>query len=428
MPEGWELMSHKELDRLQVLEALARRAMSQAEAAGHLGLSMRQVKRLVRRYRQHGVEGLVLRRRGRPANNTITTARRDAMMTIVGLHFADFGPTLAAEKLREMHHLVVSKETLRRWMIDAGLWRYTTRKQPRTHPSRPRRPRFGELIQVDGSPHDWFEGRAPACTLIVFIDDATSHLTDLALVPAETTQACMEALQRHLARYGRPLAVYSDKHSIFRTNHPDHGGELTQFTRVLKTLDTEPIHAHSPQAKGRVERANQTLQDRLVKELRLHSISDLAAANGFLPAFIKRYNERFGRAALNPDDAHRPVLHDCADLQLIFTRHYQRRLSKNLGIRFQNTEYQLTEIGQGHRLRGARVTVCEAFDGTVTLLKAGRVLLHRVLSAGEPPTPIETGKSVQRVVERAILKQAGQAPFKPAPDHPWRRAAVPSRA
>jgi len=369
-----------------------------------------------------------LRRRGRPANNTITTARRDAMMTIVGLHFADFGPTLAAEKLREMHHLVVSKETFRRWMIDAGLWRSTTRKQPRTHPSRPRRPRFGELIQVDGSPHDWFEGRAPACTLIVFIDDATSHLTDLALVPAETTQAYMEALQRHLARYGRPLAVYSDKHSIFRTNHPDHGGELTQFTRVLKTLDIEPIHAHSPQAKGRVERANQTLQDRLVKELRLHSISDLAAANGFLPAFIKRYNERFGRAALNPDDAHRPVLHDCADLQLIFTRHYQRRLSKNLGIRFQNTEYQLTEIGQGHRLRGARVTVCEAFDGMVTLLKAGRVLLHRVLSAGEPPTPIETGKSVQRVVERAILKQAGQAPFKPAPDHPWRRAAVPSRA
>ncbi len=210
-------------------------------------------------------------------------------MNLVRRHYVDFSPTFAHEKLTEVHHLAFSVETLRQWMIAAGLWLAKSRKKARVHQRRPRRPCVGELVQIDGSPHDWFEERAERCTLLVFIDDATSRLMALRFVPAETTQAYMETLRACLDQHGRPVALYSDKHSIFRVNHPEHEGEVTPFSRALKTLDIEPIHAHTPQAKGRVERASQTLQDRLVKELRLRHINDMGQANAFLPEFIETY-------------------------------------------------------------------------------------------------------------------------------------------
>ena len=199
-------------------------------------------------------------------------------------------------------------------MIAEGLWKPRVRKSARINQRRPRRPCRGELVQIDGSPHDWFEGRGPRCTLIVFIDDDASELMALRFAPAETTQAYMETLRAYLAQHGRSVAPYSDKHSIFRVNHPDHEGELTQFTRVLRTHGIEPIHANTSQTKGRVERANQTLQDRQVKELRLGGISDIDAANAFLPGFLSDYNLRFAVPPQNPTDAHRPVLHDPQEL------------------------------------------------------------------------------------------------------------------
>jgi len=300
MTEAYITMSHKELDRLEIIQAVAGKQLKQLEAARRLGLSVRQVKRLVQRYRDEGAAGLVSRRRGRRANNALADGVRQAVLALVRKHYADFGPTLACEKLAERHGHLLSVETLRQWMIADGLWAPKRRRQARIHPRRPRRPCLGELVQIDGSPHDWFEGRGPRCTLIVFIDDATGRLMALRFAPAETTQAYMETLAQHLEQHGRPVALYSDKHSIFRVNRPDREGELTQFSRALKTLDIAPIHANSPQAKGRVERANQTLQDRLVKELRLRGIDDIDAANDFLPAFMADYNARFAVAPQTP--------------------------------------------------------------------------------------------------------------------------------
>jgi hypothetical protein len=384
---------------------------------------VRQIKRLVMRYRQQGASGLVSGHRGKRPNNAIAEAVRRQIMDIIREQYADFGPTLACEKLVERHHYSLSGETLRQWMIADGLWQPKRRRQARIHQRRPRRPCLGELVQIDGSPHDWFEDRGPWCTLIVFIDDATSRLLALRFVPAETTQAYMETLSHCLDQHGRPVALYSDKHSIFRVNHPEREGELTQFSRALKTLDIEAIHANSPQAKGRVERANQTLQDRLVKELRLRGIHDIAAANAFLPEFVVDYNARFAVEPQSPANAHRPLLHSAEELALILCLHHSRMLSKNLTFQFKNREYQLQRQGKGYRLHRAAVTVCEAFDGAVTVLHSGHTMPYRLLDEGQPPIPLDDEKSIHHTVDQAKARQAAKPDYKPAPDHPWKRSA-----
>lgn len=415
-------MSHKELDRVGVIRKVVDGALVQREAALQLGLSVRQVKRLIRAFRIDGAGGLVSRHRGRPSNNRIAASVQDHFIDLVRTHYHDFGPTLAHEKLVEQHDFGHSVETLRAWMIAEGLWRPRQRRRASIHQRRPRRPCRGELVQIDGSPHDWFEGRAPRCCLIVFIDDATGELGALRFVPAESTQAYMETLEGYLAIHGRPVALYSDRHGIFRVNHPDREGELTQFSRALKTLDIGAIHANTPQAKGRVERANQTLQDRLVKELRLSGISDIDAANAFLPAFAADYNQRFAKTPQSSTDAHRSVLHSPEELELIFSIHHTRKLSKNLTCQFHNREYQITGQGKGYRLRGTLVTLCEAFDGSITVLSNGQTLSYRLLEQGQPPIPIEDEKSVHARIDQIKQQQATKPAYKPPPDHPWKRA------
>lgn len=423
MTKGTIVMSYQEIDRLTVIQSTITRQLTQDKAAEQLGISVRQVKRLVRAYRREGAVSLTSKQRGRRPNNAIDDSIRKQALALIKERYADFSPTFAHEKLTELHGLSFSVETLRQWMVSEEIWQAKSRKQLRTHQRRPRRPCVGDLIQIDGSPHDWFEGRSSRCTLIVFIDDATSQLMVLRFVPTETTKAYMEALQEYLERYGRPVSLYSDKHSIFRVNYPEHEGELTQFSRALKTLDIEPIHANTPQAKGRVERANQTLQDRLVKEMRLRGIDNSEAANAFMGEFIQDYNARF---AVNPQsevNAHRTVLHSTEELGLIFTLHHTRKLSKNLTIQFKNREYQLKGEGQGYRLRKAAVTVCEAFDGDITILHHGRSLSWRLLAEGEPPIPLDDEKSVQHTVDQAKANQLDRLAYKPAPDHPWNRMA-----
>lgn len=413
----------KEVDRLEVIREVAARRLRQREGAERLRMGVRQVKRLVRRLREEGAKGLRSRRRGRRAPNAIGPEVRGEMMALVRERYEDFGPTLAHEKLTEVHGYGVSVETLRQWMIADGLWQGRQRSAARVHQSRPRRPALGELVQIDGSPHAWFEDRGLRCTLIVFIDDATSRLMALRFAEAETTEAYMRTLRGYLDVYGRPVAVYSDKHSIFRVNQHDREGDVTQFTRVLKTLDIEPIHAHTPQAKGRVERANGTLQDRLVKELRLRGIQDITSANAFLPRFMDDYNRRFAVAPHSPCDAHRPVLHEPAELDLIHSLHSERKLSRNLTVRYNNREYQIQGQGRGYRLRGSTVTVCEDFDGGVSLLCQGKSLDYRVLAEGAAPIPTDDEKSVWGTVEKARRHQRKRPRYKPAPDHPWNRWA-----
>ena len=229
---------------------------------------------------------------------------------MISAHYADFGPTLASEKLLERHGIHVSKETVRKLMIEAGIWRTRAQRKPKIHQPRLRRPCFGELIQIDGSEHRWFEGRAPSCTLLVFIDDATGQLVGMHFCHAESTFEYMNVTKRYLLEYGKPVAFYSDKHTVFRVNKAGatHDEGITQFGQALHDLNIESICANSPAAKGRVERANGTLQDRLVKEMRLARISSIADGNAFLQEFRLDYNVRFGRAPASDHDAHRKLI------------------------------------------------------------------------------------------------------------------------
>ena len=417
-----------EVDRVAVVSQVAERRLSQREAAGRLGLGVRQVKRLVARYRERGAEGLASGHRGKRSNNAIDASVRRAVMELVRERYRDFGPTFACEKLVECHGHRLSSETLRRWMIEDGLWEAKARRGVREHPSRPRRECVGDLVQIDGSPHDWFEGRGPGCTLIAYVDDATTRLLAAGFFAEETTEAYMRTTRAHLEAHGRPVAYYSDRYSVFRVNRKGGEDRPTQFSRALRTLDVAAIHAGSPQAKGRVERANRTFQDRLVKEMRLRGIDGMAAGNAYLPAFMADFNRRFAVAPRNPADAHRAVLHDARELDLILCEQHARKVTKGLTISFEGDTYQVTGHGKGYRLRGAAVTVCKGFDGAVTVLRDGRELPVRLLGEGGEPLPVEDGKTVRLRVDRAKAAQRSRRNWKPAPDHPWRRGFQPEAA
>ena len=282
-------MSRTEIDRMSVLQDLAASRIEVADAATLMGVGRRQVFRLGKAFARHGPEALVSRRRGRPSNHSYPSAWRAEVLGIIRERYPDFGPTLAAEKLAELHGIHLGRETLRQWMIAAGLWKDRRARLKAVHQPRYRRDCFGELIQIDGSEHWWFEGRGPQCTLLVYIDDATSRLMHLQFVESESTFDYFAATRAYLERYGKPVAFYSDKHSIFRVSREDaaSGVGMTQFGRALSELNIEILCANTSQAKGRVERAHHTLQDRLVKELRLAGISTVEAANAFLPGFVQ---------------------------------------------------------------------------------------------------------------------------------------------
>ena len=256
-------MSRTEIDRMGVLHDLADGRIKIAEASRLMGLGRRQVFRLAKGYGKHGPEALVSRRRGRPSNRCYSTALRTEVIGIIKDRYSDFGPTLAAEKLAELHGINLACETLRQWMIVAGLWKDRRARLKPVHQPRHRRDCVGELIQIDGSEHWWFETRGPQCTLLVYIDDATSRLMHLQFVESESTFDYFLATRAYLERHGKPVAFYSDKHGVFRVNKKDAvGGDgMTQFGRALHALNIDIICANSSQAKGRVERANATLQD-----------------------------------------------------------------------------------------------------------------------------------------------------------------------
>src|SRR5881628_2522891 len=265
-----------ELDRLQIMTQLAERRLTRRRAAALLGLSERQVRRLYRVFRRDGAKGLASRRRGRPSNRRLAQTVREQALTLVRERYADFGPTFAHQKLTEENALTLSVETLRAWMIAAGLWVARTQRAPRSYPPRIRRACLGELIQIDGSEHAWFEDRGPRCTLLVYVDDATSRVMELCFAESESTFDYFRATRRYLERHGKPMAFYSDRLSVFHVHARDQaqgGPGVSQFGRALRALNIASICANSPQAKGRVERANGTLQDRLVKELRLRGLS-----------------------------------------------------------------------------------------------------------------------------------------------------------
>ena len=369
-----------ELDRLQLMTRIAERRLTRRRAAALLGLSERQVRRLYRAFRQDGAKALASRRRGRPSNRRLATATRDDALRLVRERYGDFGPTFAHQKLTEEHGLVLSVETLRGWMTVAGLWVPRAQRTRRSQPPRPRRACFGELVQIDGSEHAWFEDRGPGCTLLVYVDDATSRLMELCFVDVESTFDYFRATRRYLERYGRPMAFYSDRLSVFHVHARDRahtGPGLSQFGRALRELNIELLCARSPEAKGRVERANGTLQDRLVKELRLRGLNDPVAAAPFLPEFMADYNRRFAKPPAVAYDAHRPLRPE-DDLTQLFTLQETRRISRQLTVHYKRDLYVLDDSIATRRLRGATALVSEAEDGTVTIRANGHRLAARL--------------------------------------------------
>ena len=412
MAVGWVLMSERELNRIEVLSQVVDRRMTPITAATVLGLSRRQVHRLLKTFQTEGAAAIRHKARGRCSNNRITPGVRDYAIALVKEHYADFGPTLAAEMLADHHDLKVSRETLRKWMSGAGIW--LSRKQRRTfHQPRLRRECYGELIQIDGSDHRWFEDRGPPCTLLVFIDDATSTLMELRFVPSESTFSYFEALESYLLRHGRPVAFYSDKHSVFRIPKPNEQlNGMTQFGRALAELNIEILCAHSSQAKGRVERANRTLQDRLVKELRLADISDIEAANAFLPGFVERFNAKFAKVPARPDNLHRALNIEPDRLSEVFCLRDKRYVTKDLSLKYDRKRLRLEVNDLTRGLVGKYVDVYEYGCGRIQVRTKGVALPHVIFDQDQRVThaAITENKRLGAVLAHIKVEQEKQPP------------------
>lgn len=414
-------MSQRELSRLEVIQRAYRKTLTQAQAADLLDLSLRQVKRLCKAYKAAGARALISQRRGRPSNNRLPAQVTGQARELLRTRYYDFGPTLAHEKLAEAHGLRLGVESVRQLMIREGLWQPRRARKAVVHQLRERRARLGELVQIDGSPHDWFEGRAPKCTLLVMVDDATSRLMHLQFVEAETTFHYFAAVRAYLSLHGKPRAFYSDKFSVFRVNIPNalSGTGLTQFGRAMKELSIELICAHSPQAKGRVERANQTLQDRLVKELRLRSISSVGEANAYLPEFIADFDARFSVSPRSAADAHRPLAAtECLDRILVLCE--RRTLSKNLTISYHNMIYQISTRRAAYTMRGAHVEVRETSGGEIAIEYKGQALSYNIFSEQEQrQAQVTPSKLIDAALSRPA--QTGKRKtYHPPMSHPWK--------
>ncbi|THH38519.1 ISNCY family transposase [Aliishimia ponticola] len=371
---GWVMMSESELNRLEVLAQVDDGRLSVDNAAHMLCLTRRQVFRLLKRYRQDGASAIRHKSRGQAPNNQIHSAKRDYALSIIKEQYADFGPTLAAEMLSAHHGFKVSRETVRKWMVEDGIW--LSRKQRRAiHQPRWRRECYGELIQIDGSDHRWFEDRAPPCTLLVFIDDATSTLMELRFVTSKSTFSYFEALKSYLLKHGRPVAFYSDKHTVFRVPKPnEHMTGMTQFGRALAKLNIEIICANSSQAKCRVERANRTLQDRLVKELRIAGTSKIEDGNAFLAGFVERCNAKFAKAPAKPDNLHRALNIEPDRLAEDFCLRDKRYVTRDLTLKYDCKRIRLEVNDLTRGLVGKYVDVHEMPDGRIQVRAKGVAL------------------------------------------------------
>jgi len=408
------MMSGKELRRVHVIRQVLEKQLTQGEAAVCLGLSDRQIRRLSKRVKQEGDQGLVHRRRGKPSNRRIAEPAKAKMLRLYETHYGDFGPTLAVEKLAERHGLSVSDETLRGWLQAKGVTHFQRRKRPH-RAWRARKAHVGELVQLDGSHHDWFEGRGPRCVLMAYIDDASSRVF-ARFYDYEGTIPALDSFQRYIRQYGIPLAVYADKHTTYRSPaEPTVEEQLagtkpkTQFGQALGELGVELIAAHSPQAKGRVERLFQTFQDRVSKEMRLAKVSTIEAANQFLAAYLPRYNQQFAVPPAQAVDLHRPTPTD-RTLETYLCIKTRRCLRKDFTIAHQGKLFQIHDT-----IRATHVQVEQRIDGTMRLTHHGRALGFHAIAARPGP------------VAKATPRPRSRRAVTPRPDHPWRTRLWPDR-
>ena len=461
-------MSQRERDVLKTMALVMSGKRTQREAGRLIGLSERQVRRLLRRLEAAGDGGVVHQLRGRPSNNRFDASKRDRALALCRTRYAGFGPTLAAEKLCEVDGIDVSVETLRGWLFSEGLWQ-RKRHRDKHRQRRVRRSCFGEMVQADASEHDWLEGRGPILTLVGMIDDATDKVV-LRFHGSETTQAYMDVLERWIRKFGRPLSWYSDRHGIFRAEESVEGYDEkqsvpTQFSRALGELGIQLILANSPQAKGRIERLWKTCQDRLVKELRLARAATIDEANAVLEKFMQWFNRRCANKPASENDAHRAIGE--LDLKAILSIHQERVVMNDYTIRFESRVYQLRPPALPG-LRKGRVIVEQRRDATMKIRFKGRYLPFepagdssaRQNAAATPgalppdprsltheliPVSRQANSPVKKKTGPFTVHQAGRRsgrtpalpcppagkavgnsnkPWRPAPTHPWRKTAV----
>ena len=402
-------MTEEELKRKTVVEQAIDKRITQKEGARRIGVTERQFRRILSKYRQNGDIGLVSGHRGKPGNRKLSEEVRSAIGEFI--HdpiYQDFGPTLLNEKLEENRMIIICKETLRQIMIEEGSHHPKTRKK-KSHPSRERREHRGELVQIDGSYHAWLEERGPKACLLLFVDDATSAVLAAEFVEHESFFAYAGLCKSYFRTTGTPVAFYTDKFSVFKVNSRSsiYKDPVTQFKRALDSLGIDLICANSPQAKGRVERANQTFQDRLVKELRLKGIDHYQAANAFLPEFVRFYNRKFAVLPRSTADDHLP-LDPSIDLDFLFSIHVSRMISKDLQIQVNNLTYQILTHRPPQYLANREVLVSVNETGSVSAYLNGQLLSLQVCHKQPKQPRIVDSKSMDHDV------------YIPPVDHPWR--------
>lgn len=402
------MLSQEELKRLHVVKKVLEKKVKQREAAEILGVSTRQIRRLTKRIKREGDAGIVHKSRGKPSNRKIPEETKKMIKELYRKEYGDFGPTLAAEKLLERHKLRISDETLRLWLIESGDWK-VKRKKKQHRQWRERKHHYGEMVQIDGSHHYWFEGRGPECVLMGYIDDATGKVFGR-FYEYEGTIPAMESCRRYMRKYGIPMSIYLDKHTTYKSPVKDPGyyGEtrkesLSQFERAMKELGVEVIHAHSPQAKGRVERLFKTFQDRVVKEMRLRGIKSIEEGNKFLEYYLPIYNRRFAIKAKGRENFHRK-LPKGFKLDTILCRKTERTVRNDFTVSHKGVLYQITESTDAKK-----VTVEERINGLLLITYKGTNLKFR----GITQRPGNEPRQKQRI--RSKKK------YTPPAKHPWRK-------
>lgn len=398
------VMSRKEARRLYVLRKVMEGELKQVEAAGMLSMSTRQIRRIVERIRDEGDKGVIHKLRGEESNRKTAYKVKDKIIRLYRKKYEGFGPTLAAEKFHELDGIAVSDETLRLWLTESGDWK-KARKRLCHRQWRERRAHQGEMVQIDGSKHDWFEGRGPKCVLMGYIDDASGKAFGR-FYEYEGTKPAMDSFMRYTQGYGLPLSIYLDRHTTYKSPKKEISGDdkesLSQFERAMEELGVEVIHAYSPQAKGRIERLFGTLQDRLVKELRLKGVKSIDEANVFLETYLSEYNSRFTVEPRETADLHRKVSKGL-NLQSILCIKTERRLNNDFTVAYDNKFYQIEE-----KIKTATVIVEERLDGTMVITHNGLVLACKEL----PERPKK---------QRRLSIPKNKVHYKPPADHPWRR-------
>lgn len=407
-------MSQKELKRLHVIHKVLEEKLKQIDAAHILGISDRQIRRIVKRAREEGDEGIMHKSRGRGSNRALPKKTKERVIKLYRERYRDFGPTLAREKLIEINKIKIGIQTLRNWLIEEGVWQVTHRR--RKHRMwRQRKYHFGEMIQIDGSHHKWFEDRGPECVLMGYVDDATGTVY-VRFYEYEGTVPAMDSFKRYVKKYGIPYSIYLDKHTTYKstakpTIEEELNGEapLSQFGRAVKELRVEVIYAHSPQAKGRIERLFNTFQDRLIKEMRIRGIKNIEEANKFLETYLLIYNKRFSIAPMEKGDFHRPLPKDM-DLNCVLCMKTECTLRNDFTIVYDKNLYQIMD-----KVNAKKVTVEKRINGRMFITYKGKCLKYKKIM--QRPKRQEKSKELE-------LFEIKKKPYIPPKNHPWRRFRI----